>query len=166
MSDPTALPNFPPPADEHPLRGLVLDALQDQGLGPDIDKDGDVAFKVQDQQMFVRCTEGDFQIMRVFGQWQLAEPVPDDRAAQLGTCNELNLNLNLVKTALANGTLVVTSEHLVTSREAVPAMVQMSIQIVLATVQMWHQKITGIGPDGTRPAASDEQATGGEPADE
>ena len=37
MSDPTSLPNFPPPADEHPLRGRVLDVLKDLGLNPNID---------------------------------------------------------------------------------------------------------------------------------
>lgn len=46
MTDPTALPNFPPPSDEHPLRGRVLDALQDLGIEPVIDSDGDVAFQV------------------------------------------------------------------------------------------------------------------------
>ena len=76
MTDPTSLPNFPPPPDEHPLRGRVLDVLIDQGLHPDIDSDGDVAFTVQDQQLFVRCTEGDFQIMRVFGQWAISDAVP------------------------------------------------------------------------------------------
>ena len=57
MSDPTSLPNFPPPPSEHPLRGRVLDILLDEGFQPDIDSDGDVAFKVQGQQLFVRCLE-------------------------------------------------------------------------------------------------------------
>ena len=79
MTDPTSLPNFPPPANEHPLRGRVLDALIDQALAPNVDNDGDVAFTVQDQQLFVRCTEGDFQIMRVFGQWAISDAVPATR---------------------------------------------------------------------------------------
>ena len=83
MSDPTSLPNFPPPASEHPLRGRVLDILLDEGFQPDIDSDGDVAFKVQGQQLFVRCLEGDFTIMRVFGQWQIGDDVPQDLLTQL-----------------------------------------------------------------------------------
>ena len=69
MTDPTALPNFPPPADEHPLRGRVLDVLQDLEIKPSIDSDGDVAFQVGDpvQQLFVRCQDGDFPVMRIFG---------------------------------------------------------------------------------------------------
>ena len=47
MTDPTSLPNFPPPADEHPLRGRVLDILVDLGLAPNLDTDGDVAFTVR-----------------------------------------------------------------------------------------------------------------------
>ena len=61
MSDPTSLPNFPPPADEHPLRGRVLDVLKDHQLDPNIDADGDVAFMIGEppQQLFVRCQDGD-----------------------------------------------------------------------------------------------------------
>ena len=96
-------PNFPPPSEEHPLRGRVLDALMDEGFRPDIDDDGDVAFKVQGQQLFVRCMEGDFTIMRVFGQWQVGDDIPQDELAQLRACNDLTLRLNVVKAGLANG---------------------------------------------------------------
>ena len=80
MSDPTSLPNFPPPADEHPLRGRVLDVLKDLGLNPNIDGDGDVAFMIGEppQQLFVRCLDGDWPVMRIFGQWLIGEQVPDD----------------------------------------------------------------------------------------
>jgi len=156
VTDPTSLPNFPPPPDEHPLRGRVLDALIDQGLKPDIDSDGDVAFVVQDQQLFVRCTEGDFQIMRVFGQWAIGDAVPTDPLKRLETCNELTLQLNIVKAGLANDTLVVTAEHIVSPTTDVRGLVQVSIQLVLAGVQMWHERIVGgaagglgqPGPDG------------------
>ena len=117
MSDPTSLPNFPPPANEHPLRGRVLDILLDEGFQPDIDSDGDVAFKVQGQQLFVRCLEGDFTIMRVFGQWQIGDDVPQDLLTQLQACNDLTLRLNIVKAGIANNTLVVTGEHVVVRRD-------------------------------------------------
>jgi hypothetical protein len=149
MTDPTSLPNFPPPANEHPLRGRVLDALIDQGLAPNVDNDGDVAFTVQDQQLFVRCTEGDFQIMRVFGQWAISDTVPSDPLTRLATCNEITLQLNVVKAGLANDTLVVTSEHIVDQASNVPALVNVSIQLVLAGVQMWHERIMGGEGDGS-----------------
>jgi hypothetical protein len=141
MSDPTALPNFPPPADEHPLRGLVIDALQDLGLEPNVDSEGDVAFKANDQQLFVRCLESEVKIMRVFGQWQLGDPVPQDKVMQLSVCNDINLSMTMVKTGIGNNALVVTSEHLVTHTSAVKQLVSVSIQITLATVQAWHERI-------------------------
>lgn len=160
MTDPTSLPNFPPPADEHPLRGRVLDALIDQGLRPDIDGDGDVAFTVQDQQLFVRCTEGDFQIMRLFGQWAISDAVPADPLTRLATCNELTLQLNIVKAGLANDTLVVTAEHVITPQSDVDALTAVSVQLVLAGVQMWHERILGAGgPEGG--AGPDAPADGG-----
>ena len=161
MTDPTSLPNFPPPPDEHPLRGRVLDALIDQGLAPDIDGDGDVAFTVQDQQLFVRCTEGDFQIMRLFGQWAISDAVPSDPLTRLATCNEITLQLNIVKAGLANDTLVVTGEHIVTPTSDVAALVNITIQLVLAGVQMWHERIMGGGESG--PGAG-QPAPGGGPA--
>ncbi len=161
MTDPTSLPNFPPPPDEHPLRGRVLDLI-DQGLNPDIDSDGDVAFTVQDQQLFVRCTEGDFQIMRVFGQWAISDAVPADPMLRLQVCNDLTLQLNIVKAGIANGTLVVTGEHVVTPQTDVNALVAVTTQLVLAGVQMWHERIMGGGHDGG--PGSGQPAPEGDPA--
>ena len=162
MTDPTSLPNFPPPPDEHPLRGRVLDVLIDQGLNPDIDSDGDVAFTVQDQQLFIRCTEGDFQIMRVFGQWAIGDAIPADPLLRLQTCNDITLQLNIVKTGIANDTLVVTGEHVVTPESDLTALVGVTIQLVLAGVQMWHERILG-GGEGDGPG-SGQPAPDGDPA--
>ncbi len=143
MTDPTSLPNFPPPPSAHPLRGRVLDALIDEGFEPNIDEDGDVAFTVQDQQLFVRCMEGDFTIMRVFGQWQVGPEVPQDALTQLMACNELTLRLNVVKAGIANGTLVVTGEHVVAPETDVKALLVVTTQLVLSAVHMWHETIMG-----------------------
>jgi len=147
MTDPTSLPNFPPPPSEHPLRGRVLDALIDEGLEPNIDQDGDVAFTFQEQQLFVRCVEGDFTIMRMFGQWQVGDDVPQDALSQLQACNQLNLGLHVVKAGLANGTLVVTGEHIVAPETDVRALLAVTTKLILSAVQMWHGTITGETPD-------------------
>jgi len=143
MTEPTSLPNFPPPPGEHPLRGRVLDALIDEGFEPNIDDDGDVAFTMQDQQLFVRCMEGDFTIMRVFGQWQIGDEVPQDTLTQLLACNELTLSLNVVKTGIANQTLVVTGEHVVGADTDVKGLLMVTTQLVLSAVHMWHETIMG-----------------------
>jgi hypothetical protein len=143
MTDPTSLPNFPPPPSEHPLRGRVLDALIDEGFEPNIDQDGDVAFTVQDQQIFVRCMEGDFTIMRIFGQWRVGDDVPQDALSQLQACNELTLRLNIVKAGIANGTLVVTGEHVVTPDTDIRQLLVVTTQLVLSAVHAWHETIMG-----------------------
>ncbi|MEO8517854.1 MAG: hypothetical protein ABI438_01650 [Dermatophilaceae bacterium] len=143
MTDPTSLPNFPPPPGEHPLRGRVLDALIDEGFEPNIDDDGDVAFTMQDQQLFVRCMEGDFTVMRVFGQWQIGDDIPQDALTQLMACNELTLSLNVVKTGIANETLVVTGEHVIGAETDVKALLMVTTQLVLSAVHMWHETIMG-----------------------
>lgn len=146
MSDPTSLPNFPPPANEHPLRGRVLDVLVDAGAQPNIDTDGDVAYQANDQTIFVRVTEGDLPVMRVFGQWTLPEEVASDAEKVSATCNEVNLSLNCVKTGVANNTLVVTSEHLVVQGADVATLVQVSTSIILSAVQLWHERALGLEP--------------------
>jgi hypothetical protein len=143
MTDPTSLPNFPPPPGEHPLRGRVLDALIDEGFEPNIDDDGDVAFTVQDQQLFVRCMEGEFTIMRVFGQWQIGGDVPQDTLSQLMACNELTLRLNVVKAGIANQTLVVTGEHVIGPDTDVKELLVVTTQLVLSAVHLWHETIMG-----------------------
>ncbi len=148
MSDPAALPNFPPPADEHPLRGRVLDALLDLGLQPDIDADGDVVITVNDQNLFVRSHEGELQIMRIFGQWQLPPQIADDGRHLLQVCNELNLTLNCVKTGIGSGTLAVAYDHLMTPGADLNMTLQVGIQLVLSTVAFWHQRALGVDENG------------------
>jgi hypothetical protein len=143
MTEPTSLPNFPPPPGEHPLRGRVLDALLDEGLEPNIDDDGDVAFTMQDQQLFVRCMEGDFTVMRVFGQWQIGADIPQDALTQLMACNELTLSLNVVKTGIANETLVVTGEHVIGEDTDVKGLLMVTTRLVLSAVHLWHETIMG-----------------------
>jgi hypothetical protein len=154
MTDPTSLPNFPPPPDEHPLRGRVLDVLVDLGLQPNLDSDGDVAFTVNEQQLFVRSSEGEVEIMRVFGQWQIQDDLLGDRLHLHETCNELNLNMNCVKTGVAGSTLVVTGEHLMTPGADLSTLVRVSIQVILSGVHIWHQRVLGIDPtaEGDAPA--------------
>jgi hypothetical protein len=153
MTDPTSLPNFPPPPDEHPLRGRVLDVLVDLGLQPNLDTDGDVAFSVNDQALFARCSEGEVEVMRVFGQWQIQEDLLADRLHLHETCNELNLNMNCVKTGVAGSTLVVISEHLTTRGADLSTMLQVAIQVILSGVHIWHQRVLGIDPNADGDAA-------------
>jgi len=140
MTDPTSLPNFPPPADEHPLRGRVLDVLKDLGLDPNIDSDGDVAFTVGEpaQQLFVRCQDGDYPVMRIFGQWMIGEQVPDDALVRLQRSNDFTLQLNLVKVGIANDNLVVTGEHVVTDGVDISTLFQITVNLIMEVVQMWH----------------------------
>ena len=73
---------------------------KDLGLKAKVDNDGDVEFVVDEaEQLFARVAEGDWPLVRFFGQWQLAEPVSPDRNERLHRCNDMTLQLNLVKVA-------------------------------------------------------------------
>ena len=148
MTDPTALPDFPPPPDEHPLRGRVLDVLLDEGYRPDIDPDGDVAVKVQGQQLYVRCTEGEITVLRVFGQWRLGEAVPGNELALLRACNDVSGRLSVVKLTLGEGILVASADHVVTSGTPLKEVVTSSLELLLTAVAMWHESLEGGGGQG------------------
>lgn len=146
MTDPAALPNFPPPANEHPLRGRVLDVLTDLSAAPNIDGDGDVAFTVNEQQLFARCVEAEPALLRVFGQWAIEDRLLEDRTHLLEVSNEVSLNLSCVTTGIAERTLVVSSEHLVGQSTDLSAVVQIAVQAILQGVHVWHQRALGIEP--------------------
>lgn len=142
MSDPTSLPNFPPPPQDRPLTGRVLDALQDLQMSPNLDQQGDVAFQVQEQKLFVKVISGEqFDIMRVFGQWQVSGSVPDDLFTRLNGCNDVTLGVNLVKAGIANGNLVLAVEQIVARNEPPKAKVQIATGLILQALQLWHRNV-------------------------
>ncbi|MGN7246542.1 T3SS (YopN, CesT) and YbjN peptide-binding chaperone 1 [Janibacter anophelis] len=168
MSDPTALPNFGPtppnggdqPAPEAPLRDRVQDALRELGLEPSIDSEGDVAFTFSEQQMFIRCQDDESNVLRVFGQWALEDPVPTDPMERLQVSNDLNVAFNLVKAAVAGDTLLVTSEHILPRGADVRGLLGLALPLVLQGVQLWHQRATGQDPteESSADAPSEPQA--------
>ena len=80
MTDPTALPNLPgfgstpPTVGEAPpepaLSERLMEALTALELDPSIDSDGDITFTFQDQQLFIRASDDEAQVLRLFGQWR------------------------------------------------------------------------------------------------
>lgn len=167
MTDPTALPNFPTPDqqpsgqggdqpqgqpmfagpnDPSPARDQVVAALQNDGFRPEVDEDGDVTFKVEGQQIFVRAIDGEPAMIRIFGQWQIGDDVPNDLLARLQAANDVTLSLNIIKAGIANGNLVVTGEHLIGPGSDLSMLLQSTTQMVVHAVQLWHQAATGQGP--------------------
>ena len=145
MTDPTSLPSFPPPTDEHPLRGRVLDALLDEGFRPDVDDDGDVAVRVQGQQLFVRCMETAPPLMRVFGQWEIGPEVPGDELIRLRASNAVVGALNLVKATVVENRLVVAVDLLVGDGMDLRSLIGATLDAVLGSVQMWHATVIEYG---------------------
>lgn len=140
MTDPTSLPNFPPPPEDHPLRGRVLDALQDLKMSPDLDARGDVKFTAQEQRLFVRSLKaGQVDIMRTFGHWKISDKIPADVTTRLNACNDVTLGVSLVKAGIAGGTLVLSVEQVVAPKENPKAKVQIAVGLLLQAVGLWHK---------------------------
>lgn len=146
MTDPTSLPSFPPPEDEHPLRGRVLDALIDAGLAPNVDKEGDVSLLVRNQKVFVRCIDGPLPMMRVFGQWRVGDSVPDDELIRLRAANEVTARTNLVKATVHGGVLLVAVDLVVPPSTPLSQLLQGAFAGILAAVKAWHVAAGGAKP--------------------
>lgn len=157
MTDPTSLPSFPPPEDEHPLRGRVLDALMDAGLSPNVDKDGDVSLVVQKQKLFIRSVDGPLPLMRVFGQWRVGDSVPEDEVRRLKAANEITARTNLVKVTVHGGVLLVAVDLVVPPATPLPQLLQGAFTGILAAVKAWH-----IGAGGTKPGGAEGQQGSGQ----
>ena len=118
MTDPTALPNFgqPTPAAggdgaSASLTDKVVGVLNGFGFNPQIDSDGDVMYTVEDQNLFVRVMEGEIDLVRLFGQWQITDDITSDLAKRLNAANDVTLSLNIVKVGIARDMVVVSGEH-------------------------------------------------------
>ena len=156
MTDPTAIPNFNPAPAGQPttpnagggsqLRDRVLAVFAEDGIEATVDADGDVSYQLEDQQLFVRLIEGEPGLLRVFGQWAIGDDLGLSLEKQLLAANDVTLSLNIIKTGIANGTLVVTGEHLVTEQADLRMLLQTTTNMVLQAVQLWHQAATGEGP--------------------
>jgi hypothetical protein len=145
VTDPTSLPSFAPPPDEHPLRGRVLDALLDEGYRPDVDEDGDVAIRVQGQQLFVRCMDTAPPLMRVFGQWMIGDDVPGGELTRLRAANAVVGALNLVKATVVEDRLVIAVDLVVSDSMDLRSLLGATMDAVLGSVQMWHATVLEYG---------------------
>ena len=153
VTDPTSLPPMPdfapeagaaglgPGAVSGLLRGRVLDSLLDEGFRPEIHEDGDVAVRVQGQQLFVRCLETMPPLMRVFGQWMIGEDVPGDELTRLRATNSVVGALNLIKATVVENRLVVAVDLVVNDATDLRSLLSASIEAVLGSVQMWHATV-------------------------
>ena len=141
MTDPTSLPSFPPPPDEHPLRGKVLDAMIDEGHQPRIDEDGDVAVSIQEQMLFVRCLDTQPPMMRVFGQWLLDDSLAGDEITRLRAANAVTSALNLVKVTVNADRLAVAVDLIVADGMDLGPLLTATLEAVLGSVRTWHQTV-------------------------
>ena len=166
MTDPTSLPNFTPqapaptpngaPVSDTPVRDRIIGILQGLEIGATVDDDGDIEFAIVDDQgtsttLFARVAEGDLALVRFFGQWQLAEPVSSDRNERLARCNDMTMQLNIVKVTLVQESLVVSAEHVVTPNADLDVLVPLSINHILQSVGFFFQSWLPIddAPAGT-----------------
>lgn len=98
----------------HPLTERLRHALEASGLDSTVDADGDLEVGFEGNALFIHTAE-DESAFRVFGRWEVAG---DDEAdgepgelELLRRCNEVNLELLLVKVSLHEGDLVFSVDH-------------------------------------------------------
>ncbi len=154
MTDPTSLPNFTPhqpagtpngvPQSDAPVRDRILEVLSTLQLDPKVDDDGDLEFAIVDPEgtsttLFARVAEGDIALVRFFGQWQLQEPVSPDRAERISRCNDMTMQLNIVKLTMVQDSLVVSAEHVITPNADLEVLVPLSVNHILQGVGFFFQ---------------------------
>ena len=152
MTDPTALPNLSPQPsgglsqqngadlpEATPARDRFVAALRELGLDSSVDGDGDLEFKVDDQTLFARVAEGDNPIGRVFGQWQLGEPVSNDPLERLQRTNDFTMQLNLIRICIVNDSLVASGDIVALPSTDLTKMMELTINHLLGSVRLFFQ---------------------------
>jgi hypothetical protein len=97
----------------HPLADRLRGALATMGLEGFVDADGDLEVEFEGNALFIHVAEDD-SAFRVFGRWEVASTAAGDEVDEeelLWRCNEVNLELLLVKVSLHEGDLVFSVDH-------------------------------------------------------
>lgn len=101
----------------HALVDRLQSALRALGLDSTVDSEGDLEMEFEGNALFIRPADDD-SAFRVFGRWEVSGEDGDEAGHEgedrlLRRCNELNLELLLVKVSLHEGDLVFSVDHAV-----------------------------------------------------
>jgi Putative bacterial sensory transduction regulator len=122
------------------IQERIFGLLTEAGSRPGVDGEGDIAFRIQGQRLFVRTIEEDVTLLCVFGQWSVDE-LDADRMALLSACNEVCASLSVVKARLTGRVVMVSAEHVVTAHSDLEALVTLSVGLVRLAVQVWNDAL-------------------------
>ncbi len=162
MTEPTAIPELPTPTNRtvSALRDQALRLLLAEGLEAKVDADGDIEVEVQQQRLFVQCSDREVSVVRVFGQWRLAD-VEADELAMLRACNRVTGQLTVVKATLGQEpggetVLIASAEHVLPKPEdnaaiaddALSVLIFSSLELVLTAVGTWNEALAALS-EGT-----------------
>ncbi|MDQ1287373.1 MAG: hypothetical protein QG622_938 [Actinomycetota bacterium] len=160
VTDPTSMPSFTPgdrPADDNAMRVRVFDALLDEGFRPSVDSDGDVAFRAQGQQLFVRCLDTVPPLIRVFGQW-IEQEVPGGEITRLRAANAVVGALNLIKATVVEDRLVVAVDLVLSDGLDLRPLLSATVEAVLHSVQRWYAAVVEYGAEADSEFAAEIEA--------
>lgn len=160
VTDPTSMPSFTPgdrPADDNAMRVRVFDALLDEGFRPSVDEDGDVAFRAQGQQLFVRCLDTVPPLIRVFGQW-IEQEVPGGEITRLRAANAVVGALNLIKATVVEDRLVVAVDLVLSDGLDLRPLLSATVEAVLHSVQRWYAAVVEYGAEADSEFAAEIEA--------
>jgi hypothetical protein len=95
---------------------------------------------VQEQMLFVRCIDSVPPLMRVFGQWLIAD-LPHSELAQLRAANAVTAAVNLAKATVHEDRLTVAVDLLAGDDFHLPSLLDASMDAVLGCVRSWHATV-------------------------
>lgn len=123
------------------LTRQVQEHLLDGGIESSFDLDGDLEFHVvgQDRELVMYASVAhDVTTLRVFGQWDLTDPIPKDDASRLRRCNDLNRDLSLTKFSIADDWLIVAVDLPLPEVTRSPGLISMGIAKVVQDSVFFH----------------------------
>ncbi len=163
MTDPTAIPQVPTATGRPPsaLRDQALRLLLAENVTASVDVDGDIEVDAQGQKLFVQCSEREVSILRVFGQWRLAD-ADTDEITQLRACNRVTGQLTVVKALVGQEPsgepiLIASAEHVLpnenesggVSDASLNLLLFSSMELVITAVATWNDAVADLKKSAT-----------------
>jgi hypothetical protein len=130
------------------LADRVLAALRLEAVPAEVDDDGDVGLRVEDQMIFIRCIESSPPMARVFGQWVLDGAVVPE-LTWLRAANAVTGAVNLIKASVHGDRLVVAIDLVVAPGLALGPVLLAAVQAVLDGARTWQETVEQLEQHGT-----------------
>ncbi len=116
---------------------MIFNYLKDEGFVPGYDEDRDIRFKYQMRTFIVSDYEDDKQFLQIMMPY-IFDVTPENRRMTLEACNKINAEKKIVKAAVINNSVFLTTEILLDTTPEPKDFVMRMLDMLLGAQQTFY----------------------------